>query len=380
MFISGLSLHDFRSHQQVNLRANSGLVVLTGENGVGKTNILEAISLLSPGRGFRGSPLPDLVRREGEGGFAISAKLHPLENAGLVDPVTIGIGLSPQASSRQVRVNGVTTSANALSEWLAILWLTPAMDRLFMEGASARRRFLDRLTLTLFPSHAQHYSRYEAAMRQRNKLLSDEKGYDPLWLDGLEQIMAEHAAHILFSRRQLVGLLSAEITKQQDSLFAKADLALEDGIEMAEPINDLTADYQENIRPLLQAVWQKSRAGDAAIGRTLKGVHRADLQVTHQAKAMPAAQSSTGEQKALLLGIILAQVNLITEKNGQPPVLLLDEVAAHLDPRRREILFDILRSKGGQVWMTGTESSLFEKAGEDASYFHFDKGQFSSGI
>ncbi|ART93966.1 DNA replication and repair protein RecF [Zymomonas mobilis] len=374
MFISGLSLHDFRSHQHIRLQAEAGLVILTGENGVGKTNILEAISLLSPGRGFRGSPLPDLVRREGEGGFAISAKLHPLESSGRIDPVTIGIGLAPRASSRQVRVNGVTTSANALSEWLAILWLTPAMDRLFQEGASSRRRFLDRLTLTIFPSHARHYSRYEAAMRQRNKLLSDEKGYDPLWLDGLEQIMAEQATHILLARRQLVDLLSEEIAKQEDGLFAKADLALEEGVDS----RDLVTHNSEEIMPLLQNIWQKSRTSDAAIGRTLQGVHRADLKVTHHAKAMPAAQSSTGEQKALLLGLVLAQVNLITEKNGQPPVLLLDEVAAHLDPSRRAILFDILRSKGGQVWMTGTEPSLFETAGEAACYFQLDKGEIIS--
>lgn len=374
MFISGLSLHDFRSHQQIRLQAEAGLVILTGENGVGKTNILEAISLLSPGRGFRGSPLPDLVRREGEGGFAISAKLHPLESSGKIDPVTIGIGLAPRASSRQVRVNGVTTSANALSEWLAILWLTPAMDRLFQEGASSRRRFLDRLTLTIFPSHARHYSRYEAAMRQRNKLLSNEKGYDPLWLDGLEQIMAEQATHILLARRQLVDLLSEEIAKQEDGLFAKADLALEEGVDS----RDLVTHNSEEIMPLLQNIWQKSRTSDAAIGRTLQGVHRADLKVTHHAKAMPAAQSSTGEQKALLLGLVLAQVNLITEKNGQPPVLLLDEIAAHLDPSRRAILFDILRSKGGQVWMTGTEPSLFETAGEAACYFQLDKGEIIS--
>ncbi|AHB10850.1 DNA replication/repair protein RecF [Zymomonas mobilis] len=374
MFISGLSLHDFRSHQQIRLQAEAGLVILTGENGVGKTNILEAISLLSPGRGFRGSPLPDLVRREGDGGFAISAKLHPLESSGRIDPVTIGIGLAPRASSRQVRVNGVTTSANALSEWLAILWLTPAMDRLFQEGASSRRRFLDRLTLTIFPSHARHYSRYEAAMRQRNKLLSDEKGYDPLWLDGLEQIMAEQATHILLARRQLVDLLSEEIAKQEDGLFAKADLALEEGVDS----RDLVTHNSEEIMPLLQNIWQKSRTSDAAIGRTLQGVHRTDLKVTHHAKAMPAAQSSTGEQKALLLGLVLAQVNLITEKNGQPPVLLLDEVAAHLDPSRRAILFDILRSKGGQVWMTGTEPSLFETAGEAACYFQLDKGEIIS--
>lgn len=374
MFISGLSLHDFRSHQQIRLQAEAGLVILTGENGVGKTNILEAISLLSPGRGFRSSPLPDLVRREGEGGFAISAKLHPLESSGRIDPVTIGIGLAPRASSRQVRVNGVTTSANALSEWLAILWLTPAMDRLFQEGASSRRRFLDRLTLTIFPSHARHYSRYEAAMRQRNKLLSDEKGYDPLWLDGLEQIMAEQATHILLARRQLVDLLSEEIAKQEDGLFAKADLALEEGVDS----RDLVTHNSEEIMPLLQNIWQKSRTSDAAIGRTLQGVHRADLKVTHHAKAMPAAQSSTGEQKALLLGLVLAQVNLITEKNGQPPVLLLDEVAAHLDPSRRAILFDILRSKGGQVWMTGTEPSLFETAGDAACYFQLDKGEIIS--
>lgn len=374
MFISGLSLHDFRSHQQIRLQAEAGLVILTGENGVGKTNILEAISLLSPGRGFRGSPLPDLVRREGEGGFAISAKLHPLESSGRIDPVTIGIGLAPRASSRQVRVNGVTTSANALSEWLAILWLTPAMDRLFQEGASSRRRFLDRLTLTIFPSHARHYSRYEAAMRQRNKLLSDEKGYDPLWLDGLEQIMAEQATHILLARRQLVDLLSEEIAKQEDGLFAKADLALEEGVDS----RDLVTHNSEEIMPLLQNIWQKSRTSDAAIGRTLQGVHRADLKVTHHAKAMPAAQSSTGEQKALLLGLVLAQVNLITEKNGQPPVLLLDEVAAHLDPSRLAILFDILRSKGGQVWMTGTEPSLFETAEDAACYFQLDKGEIIS--
>ncbi|AEI38412.1 MAG: DNA replication/repair protein RecF [Zymomonas mobilis subsp. pomaceae] len=372
MIISRLSLTNFRSHAHTTVEMGAGLVILTGENGAGKTNILEAISLLSPGRGLRGSALSDLIRREGDGGFAISAHIQSETSALTTEPITIGVGLPTELpQNRRIRINGVPTSANRLSEWLGILWLTPAMDRLLVEGASGRRRFLDRLTLTLFPAHARSYTRYEAAMRQRNRLLADEKGYDPLWLDGLELAMAEPAAAIIEARHRWMTELTEKIATQQSGPFARALLTLQHGLpEEAGLENEGFFENKADLTAYLQKIWQQSRARDATIGRSFYGPHRAEMIVTHHAKNMPASQTSTGEQKALLIGLILAQTALVTEKNGQPPILLLDEVAAHLDPSRREILFDRLRDIGGQVWMSGTESSLFEKAGNTAHYFH----------
>jgi DNA replication and repair protein RecF len=358
-FVARLSLSDFRSYADALIAPGPGLVILTGENGAGKTNVLEAVSLLSPGRGLRGASLAEMARNGGSGGFAVAARLAlPCPSPTRGGEVDIGTGTSPTAPERrQVRVNGVAASANSLAEWLSILWLTPAMDRLFLEGASGRRRFLDRLVLALAPGHALHAARYEAAMRARNKLLAEEKRPDEAWLTALEARMTEHGAALAEARRRTVAELRDKLAEAPESPFARAGLALEGG--------------EEDLAPALSG----GRSRDAAAGRTLAGPHRTDLIVTHLAKDQPAALCSTGEQKALLLAIVLAHADLVAERAGRRPILLLDEVAAHLDPRRRAALFARLEAGGGQVWMTGTEPSLFEAARADR--WHVSEGHLS---
>ena len=395
--LSRLVLTDFRNHADLTLAPGAGFVVLTGENGAGKTNILEAVSLLAPGRGLRRAALGEMARQGGAGGFGVAATLSPEasaqdaakfpsrmregsgegatyvlasgveKNAPLPRPLPQagGEGQTPSAAEvdvatgtlasaperRIVRIQGATATANALAEWLTILWLTPAMDRLFVAPAGERRGFLDRLTLALAPSHAHHAARYDAAMRARNRLLADEGRPDGDWLSALEAQMAEHGAAVDAARRETVTLLGTRLANQDDSPFPRAGLTLEGWN------GDTTR---------LQADLAQGRARDAAAGRTLSGPHRVDLIVTHLDKARAASLASTGEQKALLLGIVLAHADLVAERTGQPPVLLLDEVAAHLDPSRRAALFARLAGRG-QVWMTGTEDALFDAIGTQAT-------------
>jgi DNA replication and repair protein RecF len=380
--VSRLSLTDFRSYADALIEPESGFVLLYGENGAGKTNLLEAVSLLSPGRGIRGAALSEMARKGGSGGFAVAVTLSPLplaggeelrssEGAGLSasdmpapqpppasgrGSISIGTGTVPNAPERrQVRINGAAAAANSLGEWLSVLWLTPAMDRLFTGPAGDRRRFLDRLALALEPSHAHHASRYEAAMRSRNKLLANPESADPAWLDALETQMAEHGGEIAEARARTVAALDERTSAAPDDQFARAELLLEgwSGGDLATAL-------------------RRSRSRDAGAGRTLVGPHRQDLGVLHRAKAMPAAQSSTGEQKALLLGLVLAHAELVADRRGAPPILLLDEVAAHLDPKRRAALFGRLEGRG-QVWMTATEAALFDGIGA-ASRYHVRPG------
>lgn len=347
MPVTRLALTDFRSYQSVLVEPGTGFVLLSGENGAGKTNLLEAVSLLSPGRGLRGAALSEMARIGGAGGFSVATRLGESE---------IGTGTAVAAPDRrQVRINAAPAAVNSLSEWLAVLWLTPAMDRLFAGSGGDRRRFLDRLVLALEPSHAHHSSRYEAAMRARNKLLADEVPPDPTWLAALEQQMAEHGTAIGAARGRTVAALDERVGGAPEDEFARASIALE-GWEQV----DLSTQLRE------------SRGRDTAAGRATVGPHRQDLHVTHRAKQMPAARSSTGEQKALLLGLVLAHAELVAERRGQPPILLLDEVAAHLDPKRRAALFARLEGRG-QVWMTATEAGLFEGIGQ-ASRFHVEGG------
>ncbi|MEG3149303.1 DNA replication/repair protein RecF [Sphingomonas sp. ZT3P38] len=345
--LSRLVLTDFRNHADATIEPGPGFVVLTGENGAGKTNILEAVSLLAPGRGLRRAALGEMARQGGTGGFGVAAAL--------VGEVDIATGTQPSAPERRiVRIQGATVAATALAEWLTTLWLTPAMDRLFVEPASERRRFLDRLTLALGPGHAVHSNRYEAAMRARNRLLAEAsdsgRPADADWLSALETQMAEHGAAIDAARRATVAALAERLIVQPEGPFARAGLTLEGWTGAGET---LAADLAQG------------RRRDAAAGRTLAGPHRTDLAVTHLGKGQSAGLCSTGEQKALLLGIVLAHADLVAERTGQPPVLLLDEVAAHLDPVRRAALFERLAGKG-QVWMTGTESALFDDVGTEA--------------
>lgn len=351
MAVKRLLLTDFRNHADALLVPGADFVVLSGENGAGKTNILEAVSLLSPGRGLRGAPLGEMARQGGAGGFGIAATLAEAE---------IGTGTRADAPERRiVRVNGATAAATSLGQWLVVLWLTPAMDRLFLEAPGDRRRFLDRLTLALNPGHAHESTRYEAAMRERNRLLADERLPDPAWLEALEARMAEHGAAIDAARRETVAALGARLADQPAGPFARAGLALEGW---------------QGDAPALAAALREGRRRDAAAGRTLAGPHRADLVVTHLDKAQPAHLCSTGEQKALLLGIVLAHAELVADRVGAPPILLLDEVAAHLDPGRRAALFDRLAGRG-QVWMTGTEPALFAAVPATATRYRVADGR-----
>ena len=346
--LTRLALTEFRNHGAATIVPGPGFVVFTGENGAGKTNILEAVSLLAPGRGLRRASPGEMARQGGAGGFAIAATLD--------QNVEIATGTQPDAPERRlVRVQRAPAAATLLAEWLTVLWLTPAMDRLFVEPASERRRFLDRLTLALHPGHAVHANRYEAAMRARNRLLADmlDGGQpDPAWLSALEAQMAEHGLAIDIARRDVVALLAERLADQAEGPFARPELSI-DGWSGSALAEELAA----------------GRRRDAAAGRALAGPHRCDLLVTHRAKRQPAALCSTGEQKALLLGLILAHAELVTGQTGRAPVLLLDEVAAHLDPRRRAALFDRL-APHGQVWMTGTEPALFEGIGAGATRLH----------
>jgi DNA replication and repair protein RecF len=345
--VSRLALTDFRSYASASLDVGDGFVLLFGENGAGKTNLLEAVSMLAPGRGLRGAALSEMARQGGSGGWAVAAKL------GDVDIGTGTVASAPER--RQVRINGAAASVNSLSEWLSVLWLTPAMDRLFTGSGGERRRFLDRLVLALEPAHAHHSTRYDAAMRARNKLLSDER-WDENWLTSLEAAMAEHGNAIGEARSRTVAALDERLSAAPKDEFASAVIALE-GWDSGD------------LKSLLAA----NRQRDAAAGRTTEGPHRQDLDVLHRAKQMPAARSSTGEQKALLLGLVLAHAELVTDRGGEPPILLLDEVAAHLDPLRRAALFARLEGRG-QVWMTATEASLFDGLGT-ASRFRVEPGR-----
>jgi DNA replication and repair protein RecF len=348
MPVSRLSLTDFRSYALAEIEPGAGFVLLYGENGAGKTNVLEAVSLLTPGRGLRGAALSEMARHDGDGGFAVAAKLGEID-------IGTGTGILPSAPERrQVRINGAAAAVNSLSEWLSVLWLTPAMDRLFSGSAGDRRRFLDRLVLALEPSHAHHSARYDAAMRARNKLLAEE-AWDEVWLGSLELAMAEHGVLVAAARERTVAALEERLAEVPDDEFARAAISLEgwDG-------SDLAAGLEAN------------RARDASAGRAIHGPHRHDLAVLHRAKQIPAANCSTGEQKALLLGLVLAHGELVADRRGAPPILLLDEVAAHLDPKRRAALFARLEGSG-QVWMTATEGALFDGIGR-ASRFRIEPG------
>ncbi len=355
--VARMALTDFRSYAAAVVTAAPGLVVVTGDNGAGKTNLLEAISLLSPGRGLRGVALSDMARSAGPGGFAIAATLAVGD-----DPaIDIGTGTRATAPDRRLlRINGASAAASSLAEWLSVLWLTPAMDRLFTEAASGRRRFLDRFALALHPGHGHHAARYEVAMRARNRLLSSDGAPDPAWLSALERQMADHGAALAAARDDTVAALSAALAAAPDGPFPKATLAL-----------DGWTGESGDIADMLRA----RRRIDASAGRTTTGPHRVDLAVTHQAKGQPAARCSTGEQKALLLGLVLAHAALVTDKTGRQPLLLLDEVAAHLDAQRRGALFQQLAALGAQVWMTGTDRALFDVPHGPVTYIDVAGGQ-----
>jgi DNA replication and repair protein RecF len=362
-----LTLVNFRSYAEAELRPGAGPVVLAGENGTGKTNCLEAVSLLSPGRGLRGARLSDIQRKaplEAERGTRLWAVAGTvLRDGGEFEIGTDLMPSPPEAPARRVmRLNGAPAQAADFAEVAPMLWLTPAQDRLFMEGAGERRRFLDRLVFGLDPGHARRASRYERAMRERLKLLR-EGGGDPVWLDGLEETMAETGAAIIEARTAMIERLNAELTtRERESAFPCAALSLE-------------GDAPASLRVRLAA----SRRLDGESGRTNVGPHLADLGVRHTGKRADARDCSTGEQKALLISIILANAWLQKRRSGGvPPILLLDEVAAHLDEQRREALFEEILSLGAQAFMTGTDRSLFVSLKGRAQLFTVDAGRFAA--
>ncbi|MET2828787.1 DNA replication/repair protein RecF [Mesorhizobium shangrilense] len=366
--ISKLTLTNFRNYAALSIDLGPGAVVFSGDNGAGKTNLLEAISLLTPGRGLRRAPYGDVAREGGDGGFALHARLD-----GPQGEVEIGTGISGDAAgegSRRVRINGATArSAEDMLEWLRVVWLTPAMDGLFTGPAGDRRRFLDRLVLAIDPGHGQRALDYEKAMRGRNRLLA-EGSRDGAWFDAIEMQMAETGVAIAAARAELVRLLATMINRLPDAgPFPQADISLSGELE-SEVSAAPAVDVEERFRRALA----RGRERDRAAGRTLDGPHRSDLMVRHRPKAMPAELCSTGEQKALLVGIVLSHARLTGEMSGMTPILLLDEIAAHLDSGRRAALFSILEELNCQAFMTGTDAALFSSLTGRAQFLTVDHG------
>jgi DNA replication and repair protein RecF len=356
--LSRLSLTDFRSYAKAELKLDGRPVILVGPNGAGKTNLLEAISLFAPGRGLRGASLAELGRRlpgEARGrAWAVSAAVR-------VDgeETQVGTGVeAPGAVRRTVRIAGETVQPGRLADHLREVWLTPAQDRLFLEGAAERRRFFDRLVFAAIPRHAAHAQAYERALRERMRLLVDEtQAPDPAWLDALEARLAEAGALMAEARANTLAALQAEIDGRGERPFPQARLSLAGEWEQMATGGASIADIEARLAKALA----QARPRDAAAGRALTGPHRGDLVVLHIEKDRPAAECSTGEQKALILNLALAQAARLARAEAQPaPILLLDEVAAHLDSRRRAGLFDEITALGLQAFLTGTDEALFE--------------------
>jgi DNA replication and repair protein RecF len=346
--IDTLALSHFRSHRATRLTLDGRPVAVVGRNGAGKTNILEAVSLLSPGRGLRRAAAEDLARKPEAVGWKITAAVQGLNAAHDLET------WAEPGEARQVRVDGKAATQASLGRVLRILWLVPAMDRLWIEAAEGRRRFLDRMTLSFFPEHAEQSLVYEKAMRDRNRLIKDQVT-DAHWYAALEAQMAEAGEAITAHRRAAIVRIAT--AADPGSAFPSADLTLT-GPEGSEEPADLALALAEG------------RRRDIAAGRTLVGPHRADLLARYSAKDIPADQCSTGEQKALLISLILANARALAQDLGRAPILLLDEVAAHLDEHRRAALYDEICALGAQALMTGTESDLFTALGNRGRTLH----------
>jgi len=346
--ITSLTLSHFRSHKSARLQFDGRPAAIIGPNGAGKTNILEAVSLLSPGRGLRRAATDELARKPESVGWKISALVKGFGADHQVET------WSESGESRQVRIDDKAAPQAALGRILRVLWLVPAMDRLWIEAAEGRRRFLDRLTLSFCPEHAESVLAYEKAMRDRNRLLKDQVT-DPHWYAALETQMVAAGDHITANRQAALARL-ATAQDGAETAFPRADLAL------TGPDGDL-------VPTDLAAALADGRRRDMAAGRTLVGPHRADLSATYAAKGARADQCSTGEQKALLISLILANARALANDLGAAPILLLDEVAAHLDATRRAALYDEIFTLGAQALMTGTEASLFDSLGPRAQTF-----------
>jgi DNA replication and repair protein RecF len=370
--IRRLALTNFRSYRAAQLEVGPGPVVLVGANGAGKTNLIEAISFLAPGRGLRRATLQDVAFSEGDGSWAVSAEVE-----GALGLATLGTGIASPAPDdavivRQYRIDREpAASAAAFADHLRVLWLVPAMDGLFNGPASERRRFLDRLVLAIDAEHGSRVNALERALRSRNRLLEDVRP-DPHWLDAVEHETAELAVAVTALRVETVGRMQAVLAARRasGSAFPAAAIALDGWMEQLIPQHPAVA-IEDRYRALLR----DNRARDAAAGRTLEGPHLADLAVTHADKGVAAADASTGEQKALLIGLVLAHAGLLAEMSGVAPVLLLDEVFAHLDPARRDALNLELDRLGAQVWMTGADAAAFAEIAAKAQMFEVNPGE-----
>lgn len=369
--VTRLALTDFRNYRTTQLDLAAGPVVLSGPNGAGKTNLLEAVSVLSPGRGLRNARLADFDRRPAEGeaetSWAVAATVETRRGA-----VRIGTGRDPTGGERRaVRIDGENARGQAaLGEVIGVTWLTPQMDRLFIEGPAARRRFLDRLVLGLDPAHAARVSSYEHAVRERSRLLRDGPN-DPAWLGAIEETMAAQGVAVAAARRDAVEQLDEACTAAEGP-FPRARLSLQGTIETW--LDELPALAAED---RFRAALKDGRAIDAAAGGATVGPHRSDLSVAHAEKGIPAEAMSTGEQKALLISIVLAHARLQRRTRGEPPLLLLDEVAAHLDTVRREALFATLLDLDSQVWLTGTDAAIFAPLRHAARFLSVSDGTLS---
>lgn len=344
LYLSQLTLSHFRSHKRAVIDVDARPVAIHGPNGAGKTNILEAVSLMSPGRGLRRSSAQDMTRRPEALGWKLTGLLHTL---GQIHEIEIW---SETGSARQVRIDGKAAAQTALGRIARVLWLIPAMDRLWIEGAEGRRRFLDRMTLSFLPDHAEHSLAYEKAMRERNRLLKD-MVREPSWYSALESQMAEAAVAIHAGRLQALAAISGAQDKAETSFPAAT-------LELLCEMPTTTEDFRQAMAD--------NRMRDLSAGRTLIGPHRADLFGVYAAKDVPAKDCSTGEQKALLVSLILANARALAADFGAPPLLLLDEVAAHLDGDRQAALYDEICALGAQAWMTGTGPEMFAALGTRA--------------
>src|SRR6202048_1089589 len=371
--IQRLTLTHFRNYRAAQLQTRGDVVALVGPNGAGKTNCLEAISFLSPGRGLRRATLEDVADNQGDGSWAVSAEVE-----GALGLATLGTGIdAPGAeatsTSRRCRIDREpVSSATAFGDHLRMVWLTPAMDGLFLGAASERRRFFDRLVLAIDSEHSSRVSALDRSLRSRNRLL-EVRNYDDHWCDAIERETAELAGAVAATRGQTVTRLAAMLrARSEASAFPSADIMLDGWMEnalMSEPATSVEDRYREILR--------SNRARDAAAGRTLDGPHLTDLEVIYAPKNMPARDASTGEQKALLIGLVLAHAGLVADMTGITPLLLLDEGGAHVDPGRRNARFGGLAKLGAQVWMTGADPAAFTGLGATGEIFDVDSGRIA---
>lgn len=368
--IRRLQLTNFRSYRRAEFAVTDGAVLLLGANGAGKTNLLEAISFLSPGRGLRRATLEDVANTEGDGSWAVAAEIE-----GALGAVQLGTGIDAPSTDasplRRCRIDREpAASAAAFADHLRVVWLVPEMDGLFLGPAAERRRFLDRLVLAIDATHGSRVNALERALRSRNRLLED-PAPDPRWLDAVEHEVAELAVAVAAARAETVSRLMREIECSRDpaAKFPSASLSLEGWLE-AEVAARAAIEIEDRYRANLRA----ARARDRAAGRTLEGPHLSDLAVVHTEKGIPAARASTGERKALLVGVVLSHARLVAAMHGCAPVVLLDDVAAFLDEERRAALFDALGRLGAQVWITGVDGSAFAALPGTAERFRVSPG------